>query len=120
MSVDWLLWVTLGVYISLRIILPFYPDSRISAIDSDTDITVIGVFLSFFLVLLVNQSNDRFYAMYKTSMSCPSIIYDVAQIAAPMVPAATASRLIRYMNAAHVAGYVGLSRTYSEEEFFNK
>jgi predicted membrane chloride channel (bestrophin family) len=121
MSVDWLLWVTLAVYIALRVILrndAWMP----GAIDlGGTDITVIGGFLSFFLVLFVNQSNQRFQEMYKTSMRCPSRIYDICQIVAPTpIPKPAARRLIRYLNAAHVAGYVGLSRTYSEQEFFCK
>jgi predicted membrane chloride channel (bestrophin family) len=53
-------------------------------------------------------------------MRCPALIYDVTQICATSFPKAGASRLIRYLNAAHVAGYVGLSRTYSKRDFFDK
>ena len=121
MSVDWLFWVTLSVYIALRIILrndAWMP----GAVDlGATDVSVLGGFLSFFLVLFVNQSNQRFQEMYKTSMRCPGRIYDICQIVAPTpIPKVAARRLVRYLNAAHVAGYVGLSRTYSEQEFFCK
>lgn len=47
-------------------------------------------------------------------------MYDITQICAPAFPKASSSRLVRYLNAAHVAGYVGLSRTYSKQEFFDK
>jgi predicted membrane chloride channel (bestrophin family) len=85
----------------------------------DTDLDVIGGFLSFFLVIFVNQSNLRFNEMYKLSMSCTGKIYDVAQSVAVSLPHANALRLVRYLNAAHTAGYVGLSQTYSKEEFFD-
>jgi len=57
--------------------------------------------------------------MYKNSMKCPARIYDVAQIIAPTFCSASAHRLVRILNAAHVAGYVGMSRTYSKKEFFD-
>ena len=53
-------------------------------------------------------------------MRCPALIYDITQICAPSLPKAGSTRLIRYLNAAHVAGYVGLSRTYSKQDFFDK
>ncbi|CAB9524240.1 expressed unknown protein [Seminavis robusta] len=132
MIVDWLLWVTLAVFLSLRVVLRLqggkneaYRYSFGSMMDlGDTDISVIGGFLSFFLVLFVNQSNSRFYEMYKTSQKCPSRIFDVAQILIPPCHKKNkrdlAARVIRYLNAAHVAGYVGLSRTYSKPEFFDR
>lgn len=125
MVVDWLLWVTLGVYVSLRVVLRLgLGGEALHLVDlglgDTTDISVIGGFLSFFLVLFVNQSNTRFTDMYKTSMKCPARIYDVAQIVAPTFSKARAQRLIRRLNAAHVAGYVGLSRTYCKVEFFDK
>ena len=118
--VDWLLWLTVGVYSTLRVVLrndDLLPDVHDFG---NTDLTIIGGFLSFFLVLFVNQSNTRFVECYKTAMKCPERICDVAQIVFPTFPRPYAHRLIRYMNAAHVAGYVGLSRTYSKVEFFDK
>jgi Bestrophin, RFP-TM, chloride channel len=132
MMVDWLLWVTIAVFVILRIILRFqgsneayrYIYGNMMMDLGDTDVSVIGGFLSFFLVLFVNQSNLRFHEMYKTSQKCPARIFDVAQIMAPACRKSNkmevATRLIRYLNAAHVAGYVGLSRTYSKPEFFDK
>lgn len=120
MLVDWLLWVTFIVYVGLRIILR-NENILPGAVDfGNTDIRVIGGFLSFFLVLFVNQSNTRFIAMYMTSQNCPKRIFDIAEIILPSFPKANASRIVRYLNAAHVAGYVGLSRTYSQDQFFNK
>lgn len=120
MAVDWLLWVSILSYVGLRVCL------RSDAIwlgnngFGDTDVSVLGAFLSFFLILFVNQSNSRFHDMYKTAMHCPSRIFDIALICAPALPKEGSSRLIRYLNAAHIAGYVGLSRTYTKQEFFDK
>ena len=42
-------------------------------------------------------------------MDCEERIYNIATIAAAYLPRERAMRLVRYMNAAHIAGYVGLS-----------
>lgn len=125
MSVDILLWVTMVVYISIRIMLRLDVASdsftKMMTDIGDADISVIGGFLSFFLVLYVNQSNARFTDMYHTSRQCPARIYGMAEMLAgnASVCPTTAQRLIRTLNAAHIAGYVGLSRTYSRQEFFD-
>lgn len=66
---------------------------------------------SFFLVFYVNQSHKRFFGLYKDSMACKGRIFDVATIAVTTLPKERATRLVRYMNAAHAAGYVGLVST---------
>ena len=78
------------------------------------DIGVVGGFTSFFLVFYVNQSNTRYFSLYKGR------IFDVASIAATNLPRNVATRLIRYMNATNVAGYTGLSETYPANSFFSQ
>jgi len=84
------------------------------------DTSVLGGSLSFFLVLFVNQTNSRFYSMYMDSMSVQKYIFDVASITATTFPRANALRIIRYLNAGHVAGYTGLSKTYTKSSFFDE
>jgi predicted membrane chloride channel (bestrophin family) len=118
---DWLIWATVGLYVLIRIQARFtdtMPDYVANL--ANTDIAIIGGFLSFFLVLFVNQSNTRFHDMYKTSMHCSSKVYDVASLVATTFPRASALRIVRYLNAAHAAAYVGLNQTYSKREFFDK
>lgn len=116
---DALLWATLAVYIAVRVAtltghLPAYMVDL-----EDTNIDIIGGFLSFFLVLFVNQANTRFSGMYHESMACTERIEDVACIVSAYLPKANANRLVRYLNAAHAAAYVGLaSDTYSTRSFF--
>ena len=117
---DWLLWFTVGVYVFCRmqIRLPWIP---LQVYDfGNSDIGIIGGFLSFFLVLFVNQTNMRFNEQYKTSMNCEQYIFDMASLVVTVLPKADAARIIRYMNAAHVAGYAGLSKTYSKSTFFDE
>ena len=52
-------------------------------------------------------------------MGCKGRIFDTATLAVTTLPYAQASRLVRYMNAAHAACYVGLSETYPSGNYFN-
>ena len=90
----------------------------------NTYVVTLGGFLSFFLVLFVNQTNGRFLEMYSFSMSCMGSIEDVAGLARTQLPFDMAKKLIRHLNAAHIAGYVGLNgigqgSPYSKKHFFD-
>jgi hypothetical protein len=82
--------------------------------------TVLGGFLSFFLVFYVNQNHKRYFDLYEDSMACKGRIFDVASLAVTTLPYAQAHRLVRYMNAAHAAGYVGLSEIYPSGSYFDR
>ena len=126
LSRDSLLWATLLIYVVIRF--QARHDGNLPAFVarlSSAKIDVIGGFLSFFLVIFVNQSSARLSDMYKESMECQQRICEVASLAATGVPVenkAAARRLVRYLNASHVAGYVGLSysRTYTKENVFDQ
>ena len=120
LSHDWLLWVTMLIYIMIRLQAHFA--DKLAGFVADlgkTDINVIGGFLSFFLVLFVNQTNSRFWDMYQCSTKCTGKLLDVTSLINQSFPKAHAYRLVRYMNAAHAAGYVGLSETYNKVTFFD-
>lgn len=124
LSRDSLLWATILIYVAIRFQARY--DGNLPTFVarlSTAKIDVIGGFLSFFLVIFVNQSNARVSDMYKQSMDCQQRICDIASLAATGIPQrAMARRLVRYLNAAHVAGYVGLSysRTYTKENVFDE
>jgi hypothetical protein len=89
-----------------------------------TNVGILGGFLSFFLVLFVNQTNGRFLEMYGFSKACSGRIQDVAGLAKAELPAELADQLIRRFNAAHISGYVGLNAIgmgspYSKTFFFD-
>ena len=120
LAVDWLIWLTMMIYIAIRLHSRI-PDSKpvIGEILDGTDISIIGGFLSFFLVLFVNQTNTRFLEMYGFSKACSGRIQDIAGLASTMLPIEEAHTLIRHMNAAQIAGYVGVSHTYTKRHFFD-
>lgn len=77
--------------------------------------------MAFLLVLFVNQTNERFWAMYQLSKRCCGLIQDTAGLVTNQFPSTAVEskkRLMRYMNAAHIAGYVGLGGPYSQQHFF--
>ena len=75
-STDLLVWLTLAVYIGIRVVanmIDYVPDSV--ALLEKTNVGILGGFLSFFLVLFVNQTNARFLEMYGFSKACVSLVF---------------------------------------------
>lgn len=120
LSRDWLIWITIVLYVFIRTLAWLDMVPRVVDELGSRDTGVLGGFLSFFLVLFVNQTNSRFNSMYMESMSCEKFITDIASIATTSFPRANALRIVRYLNAAHVAGYTGLSKIYSKASFFDE
>jgi len=89
-----------------------------------TNIGILGGFLSFFLVIFVNQTNGRFLEMYGFSKACSGRIQDIAGLARTQLPTELGKTLVRHFNAAHIAGYVGINAIgmgspYSKTHFFD-
>lgn len=99
LSTEPLLWLTMLIYIIIRIFahLDTLPDVLNDI--AGVDIAVIGVFLSFFLVLFVNDANTTVENIYGISMECKARVLDVAALAKTTLPREYALRLVRYMNA---------------------
>mmetsp|Transcript_30676 Transcript_30676/g.50145 ORF Transcript_30676/g.50145 Transcript_30676/m.50145 type:complete len:394 (+) Transcript_30676:229-1410(+) len=124
-SKDLLVWLTLAIYSGIRIYansVDYTPDSVYLL--EKTNIGALGGFISFFLVLFVNQTNDRFLEMYGFSKACSARIQDVAGLARTQLPPEVGDKLVRHFNAAHIAGYVGLNgigqgSPYSKTYFFD-
>lgn len=122
LALDWLIWVTIAVYVCIRIQarLQWADEApEVAELLSKTDISVLGGFLSFFLVLFVNQTNTRFFEMYGFSKACSGRIQDIAGLISTYCPTEMAAKMIRQLNAAHVVGYVGLGGPYSKRHFFD-
>ena len=76
---DLLVHFTPVIYIGIRIYanaIDYVPDS-VSIVDK-TNVGILGGFLSFFLVLFVNQTNGRFLEMYGFSRACQGRIHNIA------------------------------------------
>jgi predicted membrane chloride channel (bestrophin family) len=117
---DSLFWITVLLYITVRLLARYSQIPEFVAGLGDGNLTTIGGFITFFLALYVNNSHARYFDQYDAAMACKGRILDVASLAATYLPKTTAHRIVRYMNAAHVSGYVGLSSTYSYPNFFVK
>jgi len=115
---DMAFWLTLGLHVAVRIVARWELPECISELPTDS-IAVLGGFLSFFLVFWVNQSHKRFFSLYENSMGCKGRIFDAATLAVTHLPHAQVTRLIRCMNCAHAASYVGLSEIYPSGNYFN-
>jgi predicted membrane chloride channel (bestrophin family) len=115
---DPLFWTTIVIYVVVRVVLRIDESSRLDQLANE-DINILGGFLSFFLVFYVNQNHKRFFGLYGDAMACKGRIFDTATLAVTTLPYAKSARLIRYMNAAHAAGYVGLSKIYPSDSYFS-
>jgi len=79
-SKDPLVLVTLAVYVAVRIYAHAI-DGVPGSVDlmEDTNVGILGGFLSFFLVLFVNQTNGRFLEMYGFCKAASGRIQDVSE-----------------------------------------
>ena len=119
LAVNPLLWFTMVLFVVVRWMARNYEIPEFMGETTSDSMTVLGGFLSFFLVFYVNQNHKRYFGLYQDSMACKGRIFDVASLAVTTLPFAQAHRLVRYMNAAHAAGYVGLSEIYPSQSYFN-
>ena len=80
---------------------------------------LFGALLNFFQIVYLSMNYSRFNDRYGKSMICIARIFDTASLARAHLDVQMARRLIRYMNACHIAGYVGLATGYTTANCFN-
>lgn len=105
-----MLWITMAVYFVIRAMARTSLLTSVSEL-GNTDISVVEAFLTFFMVFHSMNSFKRFDMLYKASMSCKENIFNIAAMAHTFLPRDRGLHLVRYINAAHVSGYVGKSTT---------
>eukprot|EP00187_Rhodella_violacea_P013063 CAMPEP_0184711202 /NCGR_PEP_ID=MMETSP0314-20130426/1892_1 /TAXON_ID=38298 /ORGANISM="Rhodella maculata, Strain CCMP 736" /LENGTH=400 /DNA_ID=CAMNT_0027173249 /DNA_START=116 /DNA_END=1318 /DNA_ORIENTATION=- len=115
---DGLFWTTMAIFIGIRIWLRLGSVPEFIILIANTDVTLIGGFLSFFVVYYVGECYGRFNAAYNLCMDAEGKIFDIATLAATNMPKESAQRLNRYLNAANIAAYTGLSLDYPHNTFF--
>jgi len=118
---DILFWLTLATYVSIRIRFHLEPENaaNFNYVNLSQNLVYVGGFLLFFLVFYVNQNHHRYFQLHQDSMVLMGRVNDVATLVKAILPMERARRINRYMNAAHVAMYTGLSSTYEKENFFD-
>ena len=81
-------------------------------------LSMLGSFMSFFVVFYASQSYTRFNEQYSACMACEGRCIDIATLARSCMPRAWGMRLVRHVNAAQALGYTGLHSAYDAENFF--
>jgi predicted membrane chloride channel (bestrophin family) len=81
-------------------------------------VTLSSTFVSFLLVFFFTQSYSRFWLQYEAAMGCKGRIFDAILLARTCMDLSSSMKLFRYMNAAHLLGYVGMGESYTATNFF--
>lgn len=81
-----LLWLTMLIYTIIRIFAHLDALPEVLNDIAGADIGVIGVFLSFFLVLFVNDANSTVEKIYGISMQWKARVLNVATLAKTTLP----------------------------------
>lgn len=119
---DVLFWLTIALYVGIRCQFRFSTTIADSVTNYDNlsdNLVYVGGFLLFFLVFYVNQNHHRYFQLHKDSMILMGRVNDVATMAKATLPYERARRIVRYMNAAHIVTYTGLSSNYEKTNFFD-
>lgn len=117
---DSLFWITILIFIMVRIQVRIVPQQIPVFVEAlgDGKLVIIGGFISLFVTMYVEWTFRRYGDQYQLSSICMGRIMDVASLANIYLPKHSAERIVRYLNAAHVSGYIGLSDTYLRNNFF--
>lgn len=115
-------WFNLVLYIAIRVIIKM--ECLTIGLDlpqiNTTLVSIVGSFMSFFLVFFVSQAYTRFCVQYDNSMRIEGRLLNLAFFARNNLDTVEAWRFVRYINAIHVAGYTGLSHIYTENNIFDQ
>eukprot|EP01048_Picozoa_sp_COSAG05_P012294 COSAG05_NODE_1219_length_5481_cov_29.388889_6_plen_118_part_00 len=94
--------LSIAIYATIRLVIKYGRPWAAAAEDNYVDeedlppinnISVLGGFLSFFLVFFASQSYNRFEAMYRCSMSCEGRIFDTCSMAQACLSPGAARRV---------------------------
>eukprot|EP01083_Nonionella_stella_P009259 26766_1 len=89
---------------------------------SKSDISILGGYLSLSLFGILRESNQYAFLQLLVwifkSLHGMGRTQDVAGLASTQFPQPLAEQIIRHMNAAHIAAYIGLGGPYSRRHFF--
>lgn len=114
-------WFNLVLYIAIRVVIKMdYLRIGVELPQINTSlVSIVGSFMSFFLVFFVQQAYSRFCVQYDNSMRIEGRLLNLAFFARTNLEPVEAWRFVRYINAIQVAGYTGLSHIYTESNVFD-
>jgi len=118
-------WFTLALYTFVRIWTRVHVLDDLFSFGTKIPIDManvgkLGGFFSFFLIFYAQQAYTRFTVQYEASMGCEGAIADAMMLARATMPRAAQLKLMRYMNAAHVMAYIGLTPAYTSDNLFDE
>lgn len=119
LSRDLLFYFIIAIYILFRFIAR-KGDANIlnKASLEEVNLDVIGGFLTFFLIFYVNEVYRRFMEAYISVVTIQGAIFNISTLANSYLPKTNAIRLVRFLNAMNIAGFVGVSNPYSFDQYF--
>lgn len=113
-----LAYITISVYVLVRVL---YSQFQFTTHISLPQLAALTTFVSFLLVFVNSTLFQRFFAVYTQAMTIQERIFDLVTMAQSFMTLSPEMgwRLLRYVNAAHVLGYVGLhgGKVYGRENF---
>ncbi len=119
---DPILWINTGILLALRYHL-MHNDSFTYRLKQVMDsykheIQAIAGTLGFFLVFFILENNTRFTETYDHAMTAKGNILGIASIAKSKLNRDEGLKIVRLLNAAYAAAFVGLSEAYSYDGYF--
>jgi hypothetical protein len=103
-----LLYVTLAVYFVSR-----WKHFDDYVLPSTGAMGVLGALMSFLIVFFVQQSYTRYFAQQQTCVGCQTRLMDAVALSKGFISEEHQWKMWRYLNAAHILGYVGISDVYN-------
>lgn len=83
-----------------------------------TAVTAVCSITSFLLVFYTNQVYSRYIGMFWLTNALQGRMLDVCLMIQSFLSIPEALRIYRYLNAAHILGYIGCTKTYTEDNLF--
>jgi lipid-A-disaccharide synthase-like uncharacterized protein len=111
-----LLYITFAVYFVCRWI--HIEEKEVFAVPSTATMSVLGSIISFLIVFFVQQSYTRYFAQHQICLTCQTRLMDAVTLSRGFIPVSQQWQMWRYLNAAHILGYVGISDVYNMQNFF--
>ena len=111
-------WFSMVVYLATRFSARqgYGQNGELPQIDSGSAGTV-GGFLTFFLVFYAGQAYSRYNDQYAAAMKCKCKLIDICSFARTCMTGPSGQRLWRHLNTAHILCFVGLSETFTVDNF---
>lgn len=101
---DFQFWCTIVIYVIVRV---YFSQLELPL----TALGIIVGFISFLLTFYLNSVVARYFQFYNACMGCLGAIFEICWLTRCILPEEVALKIVKYVNVAHVLGYVELDPT---------